>query len=185
MYHRVRRASVLNRELCWCATGAHPSGEGARRLHLREVLSQADAPSARDTLRVALESIYVGEIRHRNLCHPGQHQAILDRAVRDRTQQQLREHRVRNKSRDASVEKNLTGRLFDENGDRLTPRHARKGERKYRYYVSRNFLAQRSTPSRGGWRLPARELEDRVAAPVREMLDDQGASPHTRAILAC
>jgi hypothetical protein len=28
-------------------------------------------------------------------------------------------------------------------------------------------------PSRAGWRPPARELEDRVAAALREMLDDQ------------
>ena len=101
-------------------------------------------------------------------------EAILDRAVWDRTQQQLREHRVRNKGRDARVEKSpLIGRLVDENGDGLTPSHARKGERKYRYYVSRNFSAQGSTPSRVGWRLPARELEERVAAAVGEMLDDQ------------
>jgi site-specific DNA recombinase len=120
--------------------------------------------------------IYVGEIRHKGVCHLGQHEAILDRAVWDRTQQQLREHRVRSKSRDARVEKSpLTGRLVDENGDRLTPSHARKGERKYRYYVSRNFPTQGSAPSRVEWRLPARELEERVAAAVREMLDDQAA----------
>jgi hypothetical protein len=93
--------------------------------------------------------------------------------VWDRTQQQLREHRVRSKSRDARVEKSpLTGRLVAENGDGLTPSHA---QRKYRYYVSRNLQAQGSAPSRGSWRLPARELEDRVAAAVREMLDDQAS----------
>jgi site-specific DNA recombinase len=120
--------------------------------------------------------IYVGEIRHKGVCHLGQHEAILDRAVWDRTQQQLREHRVRNKSRDARVEKSpLIGRLVDENGDGLTPSHARKGKRKYRYYVSRNLPAQGTTPSRGGWRLPAPELEDRVAAVIREMLDDQAS----------
>jgi site-specific DNA recombinase len=118
--------------------------------------------------------IYVGEIRHKGVCHPGQHEAILDRAVWERTQQQLREHRVHSTSRDARVERSpLTGRLVDENGDGLTPSHARKGERKYRYYVSRNFPAQGSTPLRVGWRLPARELEERVATAVREMLDDQ------------
>ena len=120
--------------------------------------------------------IYVGEIRHKNVCHPGQHQAILDREEWERTQQQLGEHRVRRKSRDASVEKSpLVGRLVDENGDGLTPSHARKAERKYRYYVSRNLPAQGTTPSRVGWRLPARELEQRVAAAAREMLDDQAS----------
>jgi hypothetical protein len=65
--------------------------------------------------------------------------------------------------------------LVDENGDRLTPSHARKGERKYRYYVSRSFPAPGLAPSRGGWRLPAREIEDRVAAAVGEMLGDESA----------
>jgi site-specific DNA recombinase len=120
--------------------------------------------------------IYVGEIRHKDVCHPGQHQAILDRTVWERAQQQLREHRVRSKIRDAHVEKSpLTGRLVDENGDGLTPSHARKGERKYRYYVSRNLPVQGSAQSHVGWRLPARELEQRVAAIVREMLDDQAS----------
>jgi DNA invertase Pin-like site-specific DNA recombinase len=120
--------------------------------------------------------IYVGEIRHKNLRHPGQHQAIVDRAVWERTQQQLQEHRVRAKSHDASFEKSpLTGRLVDENGAGLTPSHARKGERKYRYYISRNFPAQGLAPSRLGWRLPARELEDRVAAAIGEMLGDESA----------
>ena len=123
-----------------------------------------------------LNPIYVGEIRHKNLRHPGQHQAIVDPAVWERTQQQLQEHRVRAKSHDASLEKSpLTGRLVDENGAGLTPSHARKGERKYRYYVSRNFPAQGLAPSRVGWRLPARELEDRVAAAVGEMLGDESA----------
>ena len=120
--------------------------------------------------------IYVGEIRHKGVCHPGQHEAILDRTVWDRTQQQLREHRVRGKSRGTRVEKSpLIGRLVDENGDGLTPSHARKRERKYRYYVSRNLKLRDPAPSRVGWRLPARELEQRAAAAVREMLDDQTA----------
>jgi site-specific DNA recombinase len=120
--------------------------------------------------------IFVGEIRHKNLRHPGQHQAIVDRAVWERTQQQLREHRVRARSRDASLEKSpLIGRLVDENRIGLTASHARKGERKYRYYVSRNFAAQGLAPSRVGWRLPAKELEDRVAAAVGEMLGDESA----------
>jgi site-specific DNA recombinase len=65
--------------------------------------------------------------------------------------------------------------MVDENGDRLTPSHARKGERKYRYYVSRNFAAEGLAASRLNWRLPARELEDRVAAAVREILGDESA----------
>jgi site-specific DNA recombinase len=78
--------------------------------------------------------IYIGEIRHKKLRHPGRHQAIVDRAVWERTQQQLEEHRVRTKSHDASHEKSpLIGRLVDENGNGLTPSHTRKGEGKCRW----------------------------------------------------
>src|SRR5207244_5195030 len=66
--------------------------------------------------------IYVGEIRHKKLRHAGQHQAIVDRAVWERTQQQLQEHRVRDKSHDESFEKShLTGRLVDADDSVLTP----------------------------------------------------------------
>ena len=120
--------------------------------------------------------LYVGEIRHRKLRHPGQHQAIVERAVWERTQQQLQEHRVRTRSHPASSEKSpLIGRLVDEQGAGLTPSHARKGEKKYRYYVSRNCPARGELEARRGWRLPARELEARVAAAVGEMLGDESA----------
>jgi len=160
---------------------------------LKEDLDRRGVVSKRRTSKTGIESgghsfsrgalyallsnpIYVGEIRHKNLRHPGQHQAIVDRAVWERTQQQLQEHRVRAKSLDAGLEKSpLIGRLVDENGAGLTPSHARKGERKYRYYVSRNYPAQGLAPSRLGWRLPARELEDRVAGAIREMLDDESS----------
>jgi hypothetical protein len=36
--------------------------------------------------------IYVGEIRHKGVCHPGQHAPIVDRAMWDRVAQLLREH---------------------------------------------------------------------------------------------
>jgi len=115
---------------------------------LKEDLDRRGVLSKRRTSKTGIESgghsfsrgalyallsnpIYVGEIRHKNLRHPGQHQAIVNRAVWERTQKQLQEHRVRTKSHDAGLEKSpLIGRLVDENGDGLTPSHARKGERK-------------------------------------------------------
>ncbi|MGA7869638.1 MAG: recombinase family protein [Candidatus Binatus sp.] len=160
---------------------------------LKEELDRRGVVSKRRTSKTGIESgghsfsrgalyallsnpIYIGEIRHKNLRHPGQHHAIVDRAVWNRTQQQLQERRVRTKSHDAGFEKSpLIGRLVDENDHGLTPSHARKGERKYRYYVSHTIAAQGAIPAHLGWRLPARELEGRVAAAIREMLDDESS----------
>ncbi len=134
-------------------------------------------PFSRGALYALLANpLYIGEIRHKKVRHPGQHQAIVEQAVWERTQQQLSKHRVRAESHAASPEKSpLIGRLVDEHGNGLTPSHARKGTRKYRYYVSRNFPTQGLALSRVGWRLPAREIEDRVAAVVRAMLGDESA----------
>jgi site-specific DNA recombinase len=51
------------------------------------------------------------------------------------------------------------GRLFDESGQSLTPSHAVKGERRYRYYVSRSLIKGTADSAGRGWRLPAPEIE--------------------------
>jgi site-specific DNA recombinase len=48
---------------------------------------------SRGALYVVLSNpLYVGEIRHRGVRHPGQHQPIIDRELRDKVQEQLQEH---------------------------------------------------------------------------------------------
>jgi site-specific DNA recombinase len=92
------------------------------------------------------------------------------------SQQQRRERTVRKKTQPTIVEASpLTGRLFDEHGDGLTPSHARKGERRYRYYVSRNLITGPANPAQRGWRLPAQQIENSVAVALREMLDDESS----------
>jgi Recombinase len=77
--------------------------------------------------------IYIGEIRHRGVRHPGLHEPIVDRELWEKTQLLLRSQAVRGGSRTKSVASPLTGKLFDESGQSLTPSHAVKGERRYRY----------------------------------------------------
>ena len=67
----------------------------------------------------------------------------------------------------------LIGKLFDESGEGLTPSHAVKGDRRYRYYVSRSLMKGAAARVDGGWRLPAAEIERSIAAAARSMLDDQ------------
>jgi hypothetical protein len=67
----------------------------------------------------------------------------------------------------------LIGKLFDESGKGLTPSHAVKGDRHYRYYVSRSLMKGRAAQVDGGWRLSAAEIERTIAAAVRSILDDQ------------
>ena len=67
------------------------------------------------------------------------------------------------------------GKLFDEAGVPLTPSHAVKSGRRYRYYVSRHLVAGTGDrPENRGWRLPAREIERTVATAVGDLLADRG-----------
>src|SRR6516225_2300520 len=61
----------------------------------------------------------------------------------------------------------LIGRIFDDRGNRMSPSHARKGNNKYRYYLSSALL--HGTPDHAGSvrRIPATEIEALVAQTVR------------------
>jgi site-specific DNA recombinase len=69
----------------------------------------------------------------------------------------------------------LMGKLFDETGERLTPTHAVKGNRRYRYYVSRSLLKGAAGSNALGWRTPAMELERRLAAALSKILRDRAS----------
>jgi hypothetical protein len=52
--------------------------------------------------------------------------------------------------------------LVDAQGERLTPSHAVKKGRRYRYYVSAALITDAGTDRAQGWRLAAREIEETV-----------------------
>ena len=64
----------------------------------------------------------------------------------------------------------LTGRIFDDRGNRMSPSHARKGQVKYRYYLS-SALFQGTTERAGSVRrVPATAIEALVVKSVRDHL---------------
>ena len=115
--------------------------------------------------------IYLGEIRHRKVRHPGQHLAIVDRAVWEKVQERLRTQAAHHRTIDRGVVSSpLAGKLFDENCEPLYACGANKRTRRYRYYVSRKVIRGSSEKTRTGWRLPALEIERAVARAGRQML---------------
>ena len=67
------------------------------------------------------------------------------------------------------------GKLFDESGEPLYSCWAKKGQRRYRYLVSKKLVRGTATPDERGWRLPAERTELAVMAGTRQMLSDRGA----------
>ncbi|MFO1090602.1 MAG: recombinase family protein [Hyphomicrobiales bacterium] len=157
--HRsVRRLKeVLDQE--GVLTKGHAAGVGGK-------------PFSRGQLyRLLSNPVYVGQVAHKGKVFAGQHKAIVDKPLWDEVQALLHnlaaERRTRTNSRHPSV---LTGLLFDETGDRLSPSHAVKGGRRYRYYISHRLMTKTDA---GGWRLPAADLERIVCRRVSLALEDR------------
>jgi len=121
--------------------------------------------------------IYAGRIRHRDKVFDGQHDAIIEPKRWDAIQKKLQASAAKGRGRSIgrATQSPLTGKLFDETGDRLTPSHSRtrKGVR-LRYYISHRLVARSGEPHPDAWRLPAQELEGRIAGLVRTKLAKPG-----------
>jgi hypothetical protein len=116
--------------------------------------------------------IYRGEIVHKDQSYAGEHGAIIDPALWDAVQARLAENaiergtgvRVKNPSL-------LAGLLFDREGHRMTPTHAVKNGKRYRYYVSRPLIVGARSDA-AGLRIPAAEIEQIVRNRIRRLLSE-------------
>ena len=119
--------------------------------------------------------IYAGRIRHKRQVFEGQHPAIIDPDRWDRFQRQLSgksaKRRHTKQHRDPSP---LAGKIVDETGQKLTPSHIKKGDRRYRYYISQKLVTgvTRADDKQRTWRIPAKQLEDPIAEAVQEHIRD-------------
>jgi DNA invertase Pin-like site-specific DNA recombinase len=122
--------------------------------------------------------IYVGRIAHKGETYEGQHPPIIDPKIWDAAQAQLDTNsHERPAGTNATRVSPLRGKLFDEAGRGLTPSHAVKSGRRYRYYVSREpgveAAGARASDRKNRWRLPAREIERLVGDAVTSLLADR------------
>ena len=131
-------------------------------------------PIARGALYLMLQNrIYHGEIVHKDKHYPGEHQAIIEPQLWDAVQARLAANAVeRSSGGRAKSPSLLAGLLFDADGNRMTPTHAVKKGRRYRYYVSHPLITQARAGSPGGLRVPAPEIEQLVAKRVCRFLSE-------------
>jgi site-specific DNA recombinase len=120
--------------------------------------------------------IYIGRTRHKDVTYPGQHDAIMDVALWDSVQAQLKDISAPKAPCPTQVDPSpLLGKLVDDQDERLVPHHANKQGRRYRYYVSAMLLTGEERPAGTGWRIPAAELERTVRQLINLTLRDQTA----------
>ena len=125
--------------------------------------------------RILSNPVYMGCIRHRETIYQGQHEAIIHATLFQRVGSLLK---IKASSR--RVQENngrqhlLTGLLFDELGDRLSPSHASKNGKRYRYYISHRLM-QTHRRDKDGWRLPAKQIEAIIVSEIVKHLRDATA----------
>ena len=124
--------------------------------------------------RILRNPVYIGKIAHKKKVYDGNQPAIVDTKTWDAVQAHLNSNRHNHQTRaTASHPSLLTGLVFDDHGNRLTPTHTKKGERRYRYYVTHSLIKKAPDSSPTRLRLPARELENAVLGTVESFLTDK------------
>ncbi len=130
---------------------------------------------SRGALYLMLQNqLYRGEISHKGESFPGQHDPIIEAELWDAVQDRLAANRNDRATGVGVIDTSLlTGLIFDERGERLTPSHATKGNKRYRYYISPDLLQENdNTKSKAIIRIPAGDLESVILRELRGFLSD-------------
>jgi site-specific DNA recombinase len=118
---------------------------------------------------------YRGEATHKSNAYPGEHAAIVDKPLWDAVQAVLAKNRVqRTTGTNTKAPSLLTGLLFDEAGERLTPTWSIKKGTRYRYYVSTSLVKGGSTANSTRRRIPAGNLDTIVMERLQRLLSSRG-----------
>jgi site-specific DNA recombinase len=128
--------------------------------------------------KILSNPIYAGRIAHKGQVHQGQHPPIVDQELWNRVQQSLRDHvsATSAKRTRQSSDALLAGKLFDDRGNRMSPTWARKGSKRWRYYVSQAALQGDKSKAGSIVRVPAADVEALVADAVGKLPADPAAS---------
>ncbi len=114
--------------------------------------------------------VYIGEAVHKGTAYPGEHIAIVSRELWDKVHSILQQSpRTRAANTRARTPALLKGLLFGADGRAMTPTHACKGERLYRYYVAARLL-KGDVQAGVVRRVPAAEIEAAVVDQLRGLL---------------
>ncbi len=127
--------------------------------------------------KILSNPIYVGRIAHKGQVHEGQHPPIIDQDLWAQVQQSLNDHLATGKARHETQSSDalLVGKLFDDRGNRMTPTWARKGSKRWRYYVSQAVLQGDKTKAGSVARVSAPEIENKIIDAIGKLARRAGS----------
>jgi site-specific DNA recombinase len=128
---------------------------------------------------------YIGEVDYKGEILKGPQEPILDRALFDQVQVKLAAQRIKRAKTNAKGNSLLTGRIFDDNGNGMTPTYAVKNGVHYRYYISTPLLHGKSDIAGSVSRVPAPDVEDTIVKALRERLEIKGPEDNGTLLQTC
>jgi site-specific DNA recombinase len=125
-------------------------------------------PFTRGPLAYLLRNrFYIGEVDFKGEICPAEHPPILDRDIFEAVQRKLVEQRNGYRTAGTASAALLTGRIFDDRGNRMSPSHSRKGATRHRYYISSALIQGRPQTAGSVARVPAAKIEAAIVDAVR------------------
>ena len=121
--------------------------------------------------------LYRGEVVHKGIAYPGQHEAIVEEELWQAVQQLLSNNLVQRRRSRTESGAILSGLIFDDRGNRMTPAYTSRRGVRYRYYTSRALL--RGDPKQAGSRprVSADNIEPLIVNAVRHQLHPDATEP--------
>jgi len=145
-----------------------------------EVTTEAEATNARDAAmesgpvqctghvgsgmlyKLLANPIYIGKLRHRDNVYNAEHEAIIDLEQFNQVQTLLASQAATPRGSSTHPDAHLlTGLLYDDTGDRMSPTHATARGKRFRYYISSRIKGTKRADSKA-WRIPASTVDDAV-----------------------
>ncbi len=115
----------------------HERGVVTRRRMLATGNTIGGIPFTKGPLAYLLKNrMYLGELNHGANSYPAEHAPIIAKELFDSVQADLASRAAASGYRQSRSGALLTGKLFDDRGNRMTPSYAIKGGVRYRYYIS-------------------------------------------------
>jgi site-specific DNA recombinase len=87
--------------------------------------------------------VYIGESGHKGKWFKGEHTFLLDKNTFDQVQQRLKSTTIKRRTLQLKSGALLAGKLFDDNGNQMSPSFSSKNGVRYRFYVSSALLRGR------------------------------------------
>ena len=112
----------------------------------------------------------IGEVVCRREVYRGEHEAILDRALFNAVQDKLAAQAVARRNKLRGSPAILMGRIFDDQGNRMSPTHSNKRGVRYRYYASRAVVRGRKATGGAIPRVSCTELETAIVSALRQQV---------------